>query len=266
MDELRNKAKELIESGTVKVLIGYEEGTGNKTRALFAENPDDTSKLVFDSRCVQNLAVYITKHEVKAKGKMGITATLPVMRSIIQLASEHQVNDTNLKVIGITPESKIVDFKDLAEVETFVHQFTLEIDEKNREMLNRLEKMTSEERWKFWMDELEPCFKCYACRAACPMCYCHRCTVEYNQPQWIPVPAHLSGNLEWHIMRANHLIGRCIDCDACANACPLAIPFNLLNKRMLEDAKKNFGGYQPSLKGDHLMSSFKPEDKENFIK
>jgi hypothetical protein len=101
MDELRNKAKELIESGAVKVLIGYEEGTGNKTRALFAELSADTSKLVFDSRCVQNLAVYITKHEIKSKGKMGITATLPVMRSIIQLASEHQVNDTGLKVIGI---------------------------------------------------------------------------------------------------------------------------------------------------------------------
>jgi ferredoxin len=266
MDELRNKAKELIESGAVKVLIGYEEGTGNKTRALFAELSADTSKLVFDSRCVQNLAVYITKHEIKSKGKMGITATLPVMRSIIQLASEHQVNDTGLKVIGITPESKVVDFKDLAEVETFVHQFSLEIDEKNREMLNKLENMTSAERWKFWMDELEPCFKCYACRAACPMCYCHRCTAEYNQPQWIPVPAHQSGNLEWHIMRANHLIGRCIDCDACANACPLAIPFNLLNKRMLEDVKKNFGGYQPSLRGEHIMSTYKPDDKENFIK
>ena len=252
MDELRNIGKELIESGTVKVLIGYEEGTGNKTRALFAEKPEDVSRLVFNSRCVQNLAVYITKHEVKAKGRMGITATLPVMRSIVQLAYEHQVNDIILKVIGITPESKVIDFKDLAEVEEFIHKFSLEIDEKNRQMLDKLSKMTAEERWKFWMEELAPCFKCYACRAACPMCYCHRCTVEYNQPQWIPVPAHQSGNLEWHIMRANHLIGRCIDCDACANACPLAIPFNLLNKRMMEDAKIHFGGYQPSLKGNTL--------------
>ncbi len=39
-------------------------------------------------------------------------------------------------------------------------------------MLDKLEKMTQAERWKFWIDELAPCFKCYACRAACPMCYC----------------------------------------------------------------------------------------------
>jgi len=266
MDELRKKAKELIESGSVKILIGYEEGSGNQPRALFAIKPEDTSKLIFDSRCIQNLAVYITKQEIKAKGVMGITATLPVMRSIIQLAKEKQVSDANLKVIGITPESKLIDFKDFAEIEKYIHQFQLGIDEKNRVMLEKLEKMTIQERWNFWLEELAPCFKCYACRAACPMCYCHRCTVEYNQPQWIPVPSHAIGNLEWHIMRAVHLIGRCIDCDACANACPLAIPFNLLNKRMLEDAKIHFGGYQPTLEGDHLMSSYKPEDQENFIR
>jgi len=64
---------------------------------------------------------------------------------------------------------------------------------------------------------------------------------------------------------AIHLTGRCIDCDACYNACPLSIPINLLTKKMLEDAKEHFGGYQPSLKGDHLMSTYKPDDKENFI-
>jgi hypothetical protein len=35
MVDLIKKAKELIETSAVKVVIGYEEGTGNKTRALF---------------------------------------------------------------------------------------------------------------------------------------------------------------------------------------------------------------------------------------
>ena len=265
MVDLIKRAKELIETSAVKVVIGYEQGTGNKTRALFVEKVEDADKLIFDSRCIQNLAAYITKREVKEKGKMAITATLPVMRSIIQLASEFQVNDNNLLVLGITPESKFIEFGNLVEVETFVHQYTIEIDARNKEMLDKLDKMTQAERWKFWIDELSPCFKCYACRAACPMCYCHQCTVDFNQPQWIPVPSHELGNLEWHIMRAIHLTGRCIDCDACYNACPLSIPFNLLNKRLLEDARKHFDGYQPSLKGGHLMSTFKPDDKENFI-
>jgi ferredoxin len=266
MDELIKRAKELLDSKSVNIVIGYEEGTGNRTRALFAEKPEDASRLIFDSRCVLNLATYVTKHEVKAKGKMAVAATLPVMRSIIQLASEYQVTDKNLLVLGLTPESKFIEFRDLPEVEVFIHKFEIEIDARYKETLEKLDKMGQSERWKFWIDELSPCFKCYACRAACPMCYCHRCTVDFNQPQWIPVPSHELGNLEWHIMRAVHLTGRCIDCDGCANACPLAIPINLLNKRLLEDARKHFGSYQPSLKGGHLMSTFKPDDKENFIK
>ena len=266
MDELIKRAKELLDSKTVSIVIGYEEGTGKRTRALFVEKSEDASGLIFDSRCVLNLATYVTKGEVKAKGKMAITATVPVMRSIIQLASEFQVSDKNLLVLGITPEGKMVDFKDLSEVDAYIHQFEIKIDARYSEKLENLRKMNQTERWKFWIEELSPCFKCYACRAACPMCYCHRCTVDFNQPQWIPVSSHELGNLEWHIMRAVHLMGRCIDCDACANACPLAIPINLLNKRLLEDAKTHFGGYQPSLKGDHQMSTFKPDDKENFIR
>ncbi|HNW57117.1 MAG TPA: hypothetical protein PLR88_01480 [Bacteroidales bacterium] len=265
MDELIKRAKELLEASAVKVVIGYEQGTGNKTRALFVEKPEDAGKLVFDSRCVQNLAAYVTKQEVKSKGKMAITATLPVMRSLVQLASEFQISDNNLVVIGITPDSKIIDFKNLEEVEAFVHQFQIEIDERNKEILEKLEKMTPSERWNFWIEELSPCIKCYACRAACPMCYCSRCTVDFNRPQWIPVQSTELGNLEWHFMRAMHLTGRCIDCDACANACPLALPINLLTKKMIVDAKANFGTYQPSLKGENVLSTFKPDDKENFI-
>jgi ferredoxin len=265
MDDLRKRAKELLEATAVKVVIGYENGTENKTRAIFVEKPEDADKLIFDSRCIMNLASYLTKHEVKYKGKMAVTATLPVMRAVIQLASEFQVNDSNLLVLGITPEGKLIEFKDIAEVESFVHKYQIEIDVRNKEMLDKIDKMPASDRWNFWIKELAPCFKCYACRAACPMCYCHRCTVDFNQPQWIPVPSHELGNLEWHIMRAIHLAGRCVDCDACYNACPLAIPLNLLTKRMLIDAKEHFGGYQPSIKADHLMSTYKPDDKDNFI-
>lgn len=266
MDELRKRARELLETSQVKVVIGYENGTASKTRGVFIENPEDTEKLIFDSRCIQNLAAYLTKREIREKGKMAIEATLPVMRSIIQLASEYQVGDDNLIVLGITPESKLVEYKNLEEVETFVHQYQIELDARNKEIFEKLEKMTPSERWNFWVDELAPCFKCYACRAACPMCYCHRCTVDFNQPQWISVPAHQLGILEWHFMRAVHLTGRCVDCDACYNACPLGIPINLLTKKMVIEAGVHFGGYQPSIKGGHLMSTYKPQDKDNFIR
>jgi ferredoxin len=87
-----------------------------------------------------------------------------------------------------------------------------------------------------------------------------------NRPQWIPVSSHPAGNLEWHIMRAIHLAGRCTDCEACANACPIAIPLNLLTKKIIVDMEASFGLDGPSLQGGHAMSTFRPDDNDNFIK
>jgi hypothetical protein len=34
---------------------------------------------------------------------------------------------------------------------------------------------------------------------------------------------------------------------------------------MVEEAKVHLGGYQPAIKCQHLMSTYKPDDKDNFI-
>lgn len=266
MDELRKRAHDLLESGEVKIVIGYEQGSGNKTRAAFVSKPEDVSRLIFDSRCVQNLAVYLSKAEIKALGKPAIVAPVPTLRTIIQLGSENQLNENSLVVLGITPELKLIEFKNLEEIENYLELFEAGIEERDKKILARISNMSPEERWNFWVEQLAPCFKCYACRAACPLCYCSKCTVEQNRPQWIPVPSHVLGNLEWHFMRAMHMAGRCVDCGACAEACPIAIPLNLLTKRLMENMKEQFDVYKPSLKRGNAMSTFRPDDKETFIR
>ncbi len=265
MEELRKRTSELLESGTVQLVIGYENCAGNKVRPAFAGKPGDTSKLVFDSHCVHNLAVYITKQDIRKRGRIAVTASVPVMRSIIQLASENQVSDKDTLVIGITPELEIKEFAALKEVESFVNQYQVTTRERDEEIMQKISGMNAKERWQFWMKTLEPCFKCFACRAACPLCYCTRCTVDMNRPQWVPVASHPLGNLEWHIMRAMHMAGRCTGCDACADACPLGIPLNLLTRKIRQDMESEFGESAPSLSGINAMVTFKPDDKENFI-
>ena len=85
MNNLITRAKELLENKTVQVVIGYEAGPTGLARPAFITDPAKAEKLIYDERCVQNLAVYLTKHEVKNFGKMAIVATLPVMRSIMML-------------------------------------------------------------------------------------------------------------------------------------------------------------------------------------
>jgi len=266
MNELINKAALLLESNAVQVVIGYGKGSANRTRAIFVTQPSDCRNFIFDSRCIQNLAVYLTKSEIKKLGKPAIVSPVTVLRSILQLASENQLTENSLVILGITPEGKLVTFETFAAIEKFLENHKIEIGEKYRDTIEMIKNMPVSERLAYWIKELAPCFKCYACRSACPLCYCTRCTVENNQPQWIPVASHPLGNLEWHIMRTMHLAGRCTDCEACFNACPMGIPINLLTKSMLQDVAENFGSFAPSLNKLNTLSSFNPDDKESFIR
>jgi ferredoxin len=259
-DKIRQKAKELLSSGAVKVVIGYGEGTGKRVRAIFVQKPEETDRLIMDERCLQNLAVYLPKHEVKALGKPAIVASLSVMRAIRQLSYEEQIKEGDIAVIGVAAD-QVLDFSDLKSVREYVEKITLELSPEEKAMVEKLDGMSREERWKFWLEETSGCIKCYACRASCPMCYCPRCTVECNQPQWISVPAHEMGNLEWHIMRAMHLAGRCVNCGDCYRACPVKIPLNLLTQRIIADISDNFGE-----DGEYALAAYKPEDKEDFIR
>jgi ferredoxin len=267
MLEIRQKAKELLETGKVKVVIGYGKGPKNTTRAVFIRKPEQTEQLVFDDSCIQNLALYIYKHEVKHFGKEAVVAPLPVLRSLLQLGAENQISEGEVIAIALTPDKKAVELNSFTDIEKHISLFNLNITDEEKQQLKKINSMSVEERWEYWNNEFSKCFKCYACRQACPMCYCPRCATEVNIPQWIPVASHLHGNLEWHLMRAMHLAGRCINCGDCAKACPVNIPLNLLTYNLIETIFNEFN-YTAGMSAsqNYVLSTWKLEDKESFIR
>ena len=266
MTSLIARAKELLENKTVQVVIGYEAGPTGVARPAFITDPAKAETLIYDERCVQNLAVYLTKREVKNIGKMAIVATLPVMRSIMMLISEQQLFADNIVVLGISADGKLLDIADNNVMQGYIEKADLSNPEKYKGLLSELNKLSPEEKFLYWQKELSKCIKCYACRQACPMCYCTRCTVEVNQPQWIPVQANTHGNMEWHILRAMHLAGRCISCGECGRACPVGIPCHLLTMHLTDQVYNYFKVYAgTSEKMSSVLSTYEPNDKESFI-
>lgn len=266
MEALTSKARALLAAGTVNVVIGYGKGTGQARRPLFVRTPEHAAALVLDEACTQNLATYLTKAEVRALGRMAIVAVPSTLRSILQLAAERQVREENLVTLAIL-DGSVHELASFAAIEEVVAMVPDVMSDGDGKLLDTLMAMSVAERRAFWAAELGRCVKCYACRASCPMCYCERCSMDCNRPQWVPVASHAQGNLEYHIVRAMHLAGRCVRCGTCGAACPVGIPVHLLTFFAEGTVRRHFGQKGgASAKLDYAMSTFKPDDKEEFIR
>jgi ferredoxin len=266
MEALQAKAKELLDAGTVKVVIGYGKGTADARRPIFVTTPERAAELVADAACTQNLATYLTKREVRAMGRMAIVATPATLRSILQLAAEKQLREEQVLALAVI-DGAVRELGSFDAIEEAIACIPDAMSAADRQLIDKLTAMSVSERRAFWAAELGRCVKCYACRSSCPMCYCERCTTDCNRPQWIPVASHAVGNLEYHVMRAMHLAGRCVECGTCGAACPIGIPVHLLTISAEETVRRNFGQKGgASAKLDYAMSTFKPDDKEEFIR
>jgi ferredoxin len=135
------------------------------------------------------------------------------------------------------------------------------------EDVRKVEAMSAEERWKYFEDLTASCIRCYACRNACPLCFCPQCFVDEARPQWLGKTIDPTDTRTFHFLRAYHIAGRCTDCGACERACPVGIKVRQFNKKLEKDVKELYG-YESGLSLDERppLDTFKPGDPEPFIK
>lgn len=134
-----------------------------------------------------------------------------------------------------------------------------------RERVESFEALTRAERSAYFKLEAERCIRCYACREACPMCYCEECFVDHNSPRWTESGISPAGTHAWHIIRAFHQTGRCTSCGACERACPMDIQMTYLTDKLGKDM---WDTYQFDTGMDHKtqppFAAFTLDDKKHF--
>ncbi len=135
------------------------------------------------------------------------------------------------------------------------------------EDVRRVEAMSPEEKWKYFEELLSPCIRCYACRNACPLCYCPTCFVDESKPQWVGKTLDPIDTRTFHFLRAYHCAGRCTDCGSCVRACPMGIDVRAFTKKLEKDALEFFGWEAGmSLNERPTLDTFKPDDPDHLIK
>jgi len=133
--------------------------------------------------------------------------------------------------------------------------------------VEKIEEMDSEKKWGFFNRMISSCIRCYACRNACPLCYCPTCFVDESNPQWVGKSVDPVDTMTFHFLRAYHCAGRCTDCGACERACPVGIPVRQFTKKLNKDALELFS-WEPGLSLDQRppLDVYRVDDYNEFIR
>ncbi len=268
--KMREAAARLLAGESVDCIIGFENGSRPHTaRPFFVRKITDVERLVWNEWCTANLATFLPKlfekplklrEDYKAP-RIGIVAKGCDGRSIAGLVKEKQVPRENITIIGMpcggmktTPKNEkngVAGEFARACIECVNPAVTgadIAIGGGSRKgaeaaysRVKEFEKKSVAERWRIFTEEISRCIRCNACREACPNCYCKVCFADQRRPSWVSPAARLSDAMVYHLGRMFHQAGRCVECDACVNACPMGIDLRLFTQKLASDARDLFG-------------------------
>lgn len=133
--------------------------------------------------------------------------------------------------------------------------------------VEKIEAMGTKEKQVMFDDLIANCIRCYACRDACPLCYCPTCFVDESRPQWVGKTNDPVDVKTYHLLRAFHDAGRCTDCGACEAACPMDIKVRQFTRKTIKDSVAFYGLEAGMSETVHpALDLFRLDDPEEFIR
>ena len=305
--QLIEKAKTLLAEGKVQYVVGWKKGLfdDDVTPSIFHSAEELDKDFVFNKYCAANLSKYLVKitkdieikksttrmNNTMAKQRDPNASETPIPQEMVavflkpadthsftQLLKENRIKREDIYAIGVPCQDEL-DGKEVCE--SCAGKASISCDEyigleENRvsgtsnrlSVVEKYEKMTSEERSAFWKGEFSRCIRCNACRNVCPACTCEKCVFDNNKLYTTQKVAETSFEESlFHIIRAWHVAGRCTDCGECSRVCPQNIPLYLLNRKYIKDINEIYGEYEAGsdMETKPPMLTFKTDDAETSI-
>lgn len=266
-EELAAVCKKLLEQGAVQRVVGFKEGgvEGMSLPYIFTD-PAGADALVWNPRCVPNLAQYLA-----GKGKTALAAKPCDARAVVSLVQEKQLERDDVHIIGLACDG----MKDAAGnplhacLDCRVNRppvcDSLIDDPGIAEKTGTPDggQTSPDLSMERFLDEMEKCILCFSCRQACYGCYCQTCFMDRGVPNWQPAKPDLGAKMLYHLGRAMHLSGRCVECGACENACASGVDIRYLIREVTNFVDELYGyraGIDPTI--EPAMLTYADNDRE----
>lgn len=231
---IKDEVKKLLRKDRIKGFLALKKENGHIMPHLFL-SPDEVDQLVIGDAAAAGDARYpLTKilrslFQQYPEERIGILVRGCDQRSLRTLAAWNQILLEQVVPVGVACSEELAEACACVQPypdEWLEGQRVSPIDPRPVEW----EQKPVQQRLRLWMAQFEKCIKCYGCRNVCPVCFCNECRLESKDvvsTGEIPPQA-----LMFHIVRALHMIGRCVDCGLCQEACPANIPLRKLYKKV----------------------------------
>lgn len=267
--EIRACCKELLERDEVDVILGYTAGgLDGLLIPYFARTPEEAERVEWGDRCYQHLAGYL-----HGRGdRVGIVAKPCDVRAIIQLVIEQQVHRDRVHIIGVDCGG-MVDAEGNPRpgcAECRVHTPPLCDTHVTDERIVQIEAGGGVEtgddlacNLEKFQNEIDKCILCYSCRQACYGCYCATCFMQRDLPDWQPAEIDTGSKMTYHLGRAMHLAGRCVECGSCEAACASGVNIRYIIWELTDFIEETYDyrtGMDPE--ATPCMVTYAPNDRE----
>ncbi len=227
--------RDLLTSGQIDLFLAYKATAGHPLpHAFTADNAEELDELIPGSARypLEKIAAGLSARDPDLK--IGLIARDCNQRALNVLFVWNQLKPGNVETVNINccPSP----LKDHADCSYLAPQpsgrFKKQAGMDNHFTPREAESFDGQERFSRWTYEFQKCIKCYGCRDICPVCFCTECSLEHKDligtgslPPDVPI---------FHLVRAVHMAGRCVDCGLCEEACPADIPLRLLYRKVNE--------------------------------
>jgi len=224
ISEIRALCRKLLDEDKTDVILAYTDGDldDGSLIPIFVRSAEDIWKIKWGDRCWQNLAPYLHGRE----DRVAIVAKPCDARAIVQYVIENQLDRGKIFIIGVDcPGMTDADGDPRPGCGECTVRVAPEYDKRIEDdrvaiqVTNQGDGTFDRRSLDRFKEEIDKCILCYSCRQACYGCYCKSCFIERDTPDWQPAEIDAGTKMAFHLGRAMHLAGRCVECGACEAAC-----------------------------------------------